>query len=445
MVLRRLLPRSLAARTLATLILALALLFAAMVAMHDVLLRRAADRATEEVLAQRLASLMDAVAAAPERDRDVVAHGLSRPDLEVHWLSAGAPDPWRDQHVDWLPIAGRVRELSRFPTEVRIRPGLVEPGRKRLVGTAAVAEFPDGSHLLVRLTSFSLLSMDRAALYAYAAAVGAFVLIVAGIAARSIVAPLTVLSSAVQRLSPDEELPPLPERGPLEIRQLARRLNGMAVRMRTAFRQRALAAAALSHDLMSPIARLKLRAEMLPDEAVRGAMRCDLAEMETMIGDVLVYLRSGHGGEPRRALHVPSLARTLVDEFAEAGIQVAERRMDDPVVEGRPVALKRAVRNLLANAARHGRDPWIEVEADSTGVFIRVGDSGPGIPPEDLPLVMEPFFRGERARATGGGSGLGLPTARLIAEAHGGTLDIVSEPGGGAVATLSLPRRVGAD
>lgn len=445
MVLRGLLPRSLAARMLATLILALALLFAAMVAMHDALLRRTADQATEEILAQRLAGLMDAVAAAPERDRDVVAHGLSRTDLDVHWLPAGIPDPWRDRHTDRLPIAGRVRELARFPTEVRVRPGVVEAGRERLAGTEAVAKFPDGSHLLVQLTSFSLLSVDRAALYAYAAGVGAVVLVVAAFAARSVTAPLTALSSAVQRLSPDEEPPPLPERGPLETRQLARRLNGMALRMRTAFRQRALAAAALSHDLMSPIARLKLRAEALPDEAVRGAMRRDLAEMETMVGDVLAYLRSGHEGEPRRALHAPSLARTLVDEFAEAGIPVAERRMDDAVVEGRPVALKRAVRNLLANAARHGRDPWIEVEADATGVAIRIGDSGPGIPPEDLPLVMEPFFRGDRARAAGGGSGLGLPTARLIAEAHGGRLDIASAPGDGAVATLSLPRRVGAD
>lgn len=445
MVLRRLLPRSLAARTLATLVFALVLLFAAMVAAHDALLRRAADRATEEILAQRLASLMDAVAAAPERDRDAVAHGLSRPDLEVHWLPSGVPDPWRDRHVDWTPIAGRVRELSRFPTEVRIRPGLMDPARKRSVGTAAVASFPDGSHLLVHLTSFSLLSVDRAALYAYAAGVGAVVLVVAAFAARSVTAPLTALSSAVQRLSPDEEPPPLPERGPLETRQLARRLNGMAVRMRTAFRQRALAAAALSHDLMAPIARLKLRAEALPDEAVRGAMRRDLAEMETMVGDVLVYLRSGHEGEPRRALHVPSLVRTLVDEAAEGGVAVAVRRMDDAVVEGRPVALKRAVRNLLANAARHGRDPWVEVEADCANVAIRVGDSGPGIPPQDLPLVMEPFFRGDRARAAGGGSGLGLPTARLIAEAHGGRLDITSAPGGGAVATLSLPRRVGAE
>ena len=111
------------------------------------------------------------------------------------------------------------------------------------------------------------------------------------------------------------------------------------------------------------------------------------------------------------------------------------------VAPGRRVAIKRAVTNLVANAARHGRDPWVEVEADPDGVLVRVGDRGPGIPPEDLPRVTEPFFRGDRARTAGGGSGLGLSTVRAIAEAHGGSLTLESPPGQGALATLRLPGR----
>ncbi|WP_379541820.1 sensor histidine kinase [Teichococcus cervicalis] len=124
------------------------------------------------------------------------------------------------------------------------------------------------------------------------------------------------------------------------------------------------------------------------------------------------------------------------------GIPVREGRMDEEAVApGRRVAVKRAVTNLVANAARHGRDPWVEVEARADEVLVRVGDNGPGIPLEDLPRVTEPFFRGDRTRAAGGGSGLGLSTARAIVEAHNGGLTIESAAGRGTLVTVRLPRR----
>ena len=113
---------------------------------------------------------------------------------------------------------------------------------------------------------------------------------------------------------------------------------------------------------------------------------------------------------------------------------------EDAVAPARRVAIKRAVTNLVANALRHGRDPWVEVESVPDAVLVRVGDHGPGIPPQDLPRVTVPFFRGDRARTAGGGSGLGLSTARAIIEAHGGILEIESAPGRGTLATLRIPR-----
>jgi signal transduction histidine kinase len=190
---------------------------------------------------------------------------------------------------------------------------------------------------------------------------------------------------------------------------------------------------------MSPIARLRLRAAELPEEA-REPIRRDLAEMETMVSDVLAYLRGGHGGEAVQPLSIAALVRTVADEFTDAGTPVEEGRIDDAAVApGRRVAIKRALTNLVANAARHGRDPWVEVERLPDAVLVRVGDRGPGIPPEDLPRVTEPFFRGDRARTAGGGSGLGLSTAKAIVEAHGGQLSIESAPGRGTVVSLTLP------
>jgi signal transduction histidine kinase len=441
----RLLPQSLAARTLAALTIGFAILFAAMVGVHDILLRQAVERGTEELLAQRLATLMDAVAAAPPADRDRVAHALSRPDLEVHWRQDPAPTPEHPSEEEWTSVAARTRALSGLASDVRVRPGRHDSTSDRIVNIGALARLEDGSWLDVEMASFNVLSADQGMLHAYAAAIGLALLLAVGFAARSVSAPVSALAKTVSRMDLEQDLPILPASGPREVRQLAEALNDMATRTRDAFRQRTLALGALSHDLMSPIARLRLRAEDLPDEA-RASIGGDLAEMETMVSDVLAYLRGGHAGEAIQPLAVAALVRTVADEFTDAGTPIAEGWIDeDAVVLGRRVAIKRALTNLIANALRHGRDPWVDVEALGDSVLVRVGDRGPGIPAEDLPRVTEPFFRGDRARTAGGGSGLGLSTARAITEGHGGSLTIHSTPGNGVVVTLRLPRKTADD
>lgn len=437
----RFIPQSLAARTLAALTIAFAVLFAAMVGLHDVLLRKAVEHGTEELLAQRLSTLIDAVAAAPQADRDQLAHALSRADLAVHWHRSTEPSPEHPAAAGWESVATRTKALSGLTTEVRVRSGQLEQSTDRISNIGAMARLRDGSWLEVEIASFNVLSTDQAALHSYAAAIGLVLLLAVGFAARSVSAPVSALAATVSRLDLEREIPTLPSSGPREVQMLAQALNGMAARTRGAFRQRTLALGALSHDLMSPIARLRLRAEELPDE-VREPIRRDLLEMETMVSDVLAYLRGGHGGEAIQPLVVTALVRTVVDEFTDAGTSIEEGRMDEnAVIPARRVAIKRAVTNLVANAIRHGRDPWVEVAEAGEAVLIRVGDRGPGIAAEDLPRVTEPFFRGDPARTAGrGGSGLGLSTARAIVEAHGGNLSIESAPGKGTVVTLRLPR-----
>ena len=282
-------------------------------------------------------------------------------------------------------------------------------------------------------------------MHASAAVIGLVLLVAVGWTARSLSAPVTGLAAAVSNLDPERDGQPVPERGPREVRALAAALNAMVARTRDAFRQRTLAIGALSHDLMSPIARLKLRADTLA-EADGEPIRRDIAEMEAMVNDVLAYLRGGREGERAEQVSVAALVRTVVSESLEAGQTVEERGLDpDAEVEGRPVAIKRAITNLVGNALRHGSDPWVEVTTEPAAVIIRVGDRGPGIPAEDLPRVTEPFFRGDRARTAGGGSGLGLATASAVAEDHGGALKIWSEPGRGTLVTLRLPRRAPAE
>lgn len=132
---RRFLPQSLAARTLATLTIGFAVLFAAMVGIHDVLLRHAVERGTEELLAQRLATILDAVASAPEGDRDRIAHALSRADLEVHWRRDAAPTPEHPSREEWPTVAARTAALSSVATELRVRPGRYEAASDRLANS----------------------------------------------------------------------------------------------------------------------------------------------------------------------------------------------------------------------------------------------------------------------------------------------------------------------
>jgi signal transduction histidine kinase len=427
---------------LAALLLGFAVLFAALVGVHDFLLRHAVDWSTEELLSQRLATLLDAVAAAPEAAREGIAQALSRPGLQIRRILDQLPMNDGPSTDVARRISERTRALIVLATELRIDSVRLEPGSGHVVGINASARLDDGSRLGVEMTTFDLLSAELRALYAYAGAFGFALLLAVGFAARSVAAPVASLAAAVARIDLAQEAPSLSAAGPSEVRQLAAALNDMAARTRDAFRQRTLALGALSHDLMSPIARLHLRAEDLPEDA-REPIRRDLAEMETMVSDVLAYLRGGHGGEPARPLAITALVRSVAHEFADAGELVEERRMDErAVVNVRRVALKRAITNLVTNAIRHGHGPWVEVEGTADAVLVRVGDSGPGIPAVDLPRVTEPFFRGDRARTAGGGSGLGLATVRAIAEAHGGSLEIKSTPGEGTTATVSLPRNL---
>ncbi len=429
---------SFAGRVLLTCGAVLAALLLASLHLHDALLTRAAERGTAEIVAERLVSVVEALAAAPPADRAAIARALSAPDLlDVRW-GADPADPEGAADKFDLP---RIQRLAEETTEVHATSGGVDAGRGELRWIGISARLRDGTWVDARLATVSLLAASDAAFHGTIGAVAAALLVLAGLAARAIASPLAKLAKAVDRLEPggDAAIPRIG--GPGEVRRVAEALDAMAGRVRDVLRQRSLTLAALSHDLMTPIARLKLRADELPDEGAKESLRRDLAEMERMVADALAFLRGSDDAEPASPISIAALVLVVVDEFAEDGHEVEERRLDDATVQGRPVALKRAVRNLVGNALKHAREPWVEIEAREAGVLVRVGDRGPGLSPAERARVFEPFFRGDRARAAGGGSGLGLPTARAIAEAHGGSLDLAEAPGGGTVATLRLPRR----
>ena len=266
-------------------------------------------------------------------------------------------------------------------------------------------------------------------------------------AVRRLTRPVTALAAAAERLGRDVNAPPLPEGGPSEVATAARAFNTMAGRIRRFVGDRTQMLAAIGHDLRTPITRLRLRAEFLEDEEQRRRMLADLDEMEAMITATLAFARDEAAAEPAVPLDLAALCRTVLDEAADARPEAAERVSyagpERLVARGRPVALKRAVANLVNNALSYGgaaRLRLLPPDAGGQGVRLLVEDDGPGVPPAELEAVFQPFRRLEASRnRETGGVGLGLPIARNILRAHGGDVVLRNRTNGGLSAEATLP------
>jgi signal transduction histidine kinase len=270
----------------------------------------------------------------------------------------------------------------------------------------------------------------------------AAVIAVTLIAVRWVTRPLQTLAQAAQNLGEDINRPPLDESGPLEVSRAARAFNTMQQKLVKFIADRTRIFAAMSHDLKTPITRLRLRAELLDDAELRAKFVKDLVEMEAMVGAALDFMRGVDQHAAAQPVDIMALIESLQADAREVGGDVAIEGAAHSAFRGHAQTLKRCLSNLIDNALKYGQRA-IAVVADSPAALtITVRDAGPGIPEPELERVFEPFYRLEasRNRATGG-SGLGLTIARNVARAHGGSLVLHNRPGGGLEAVLTLPRR----
>jgi signal transduction histidine kinase len=260
-------------------------------------------------------------------------------------------------------------------------------------------------------------------------------------AARNITRPLSDLARAADSMGRDSRPAQLQERGARELRDAARAFNTMQDRLHRYLDSRSRVLAAMSHDLKTPLTRLRLQVEALDNPAMQARIGRELDEMEGMVREALALFRGLDDGEPAAPLDVDALLAKIRAEFHDMGAAVTVSGHAVQPFVGKPQALKRCLTNLVANAVKFGTRADIVVE-DGTELTIRVRDHGPGIPPEELERVFEPFYRLESSRnRDSGGTGLGLSIARDIAQAHGGALTLANLPAGGLEATLRLPRR----
>jgi len=257
---------------------------------------------------------------------------------------------------------------------------------------------------------------------------------------RTITRPLSNLAQAADAVGRSVRHPKLVEKGAREIREATRAFNAMQDRLLRYLDSRTRVLAAMSHDLKTPLTRLRLRVESVADPALRERFGSDLDEMESLVRGALGLFKGLDDDEVFEPLLIDALLETLRAEFNELGASVVVEGRSGGPISVKPRALKRCLTNLLENAIKFGSRATLAV-ADGEALVIRIRDDGPGIPPEALEQVFEPFFRLESSRSRDtGGTGLGLTIARDVAQAHGGTLILQNLPERGLEAVLTLPR-----
>lgn len=394
-------------------------------------------------LGLRLASLYRSVVQAPDRQAALrELDPASRFDATLDPAAAGSDLP---------PAPAPVQRLLRINMQFAPVPQAIRwqsltirgyPSERRLLVSM---ELPDGEWLNVHVTLNRFLPfVTDTFLVAFLGMLVADVLLV-GWAVSQFGRPMRELALAADRLGVDVNAPALAEQGSQEEIRAAHAFNTMAERIRRFVRDRTFLLTAIGHDLRTPITRLKLRAEWMDDEEQQGKMLQDLDELEGMVAATLAFGRDDASNEAPAMIDLAELLRTILDEVADTKPDCPDAtQYDGPdhlPLRARPVAMKRALANLIINGVKYGDHVCATLQPSNRGVVtILVEDDGPGIPPGETERVFEPFYRLEpsRNRETGG-TGLGLPIARNIVRAHGGDVVLSNRAAGGLRATVTLP------
>jgi two-component system osmolarity sensor histidine kinase EnvZ len=251
--------------------------------------------------------------------------------------------------------------------------------------------------------------------------------------------PLRELSLAARQIGRGEEPPPIDGQGPAEIQELQRSFAQMQTDLKRMENDRALVLAGISHDLRTPLARMRLTAEMLTtDPPAREGMVSDIEEMDAIINQFLDFARDSAGEAPR-ATNINSVVSSVAEHYGKLNHDVKLALGPVPDIMLRAMAMRRLITNLVDNALRYGDDVEVETQRSADDIIIEVKDRGPGIPAADLDRVKQPFTRLDPARSGGAGAGLGLAIADRVVRQHGGALELAPREGGGLIARVRLP------
>ncbi|MBN9319834.1 MAG: two-component sensor histidine kinase [Caulobacterales bacterium 68-7] len=331
----------------------------------------------------------------------------------------------------------RDRRPPRKETDNRRRPGLEEPV---VFGDFEVAVLqPDGFWLAASPDHRFRLAPWQQRILLINLLSALIVSPLAWLFARRMSAPLATFARAAEQLGRDPNAPPLEMGGSTEVVSAVASFNQMQRRLRRYVEDRTAMVGAIAHDLRTPLTRLRFRIEGAPDD-VRAKSIGDIDQMDEMISTALAFVRDATQPGDRSQLELASLLETVFDDAAESGADVKVDRSEKIVIRGDSMALRRLISNLVENALKFGGQARGRLTRSDGYAIIEIEDDGPGVPPEEMERVFEPFYRREpsRNRETGG-IGLGLAVVRTVARAHGGDVTLHNRDGGGLTARVSLP------
>jgi signal transduction histidine kinase len=384
----------------------------------------------------QLAAVVQLLGAAPATERPRLFADIARayPQLDVQSLAPDAVPA--TSGPDGLNLRGLHRRLG---SSYRIF-ALAHDGDAYKVGIA----LPDGAMVSAKILPDQRQRPFRSGLWVITVLFAVVSVTLLGLwAARALTAPLSSFAKAAEDFSLNGAAAPLPERGPEEIRSVAKALNRMRERITALIDDRTKMLAAISHDLRTPITRMRLRSEFIEDDTHRSRMLGDLDQMRLMLESVLSFLRNDRKLESMTLVDVATTLQLVTDQFADMGHKVTYDGPEHAMATVRPDDLHRSVTNLVENAVRFGAQTTIRLRMSPHTVTIEVEDDGPGISDPRKDVMLEPFVRGDDARNMdeAEGFGLGLSIARTIALAHGGELSLHDRQPHGLLVRIELPVR----
>lgn len=442
---------TIAGRTIVVLVLGLGSILAAAQYLYQRGIEHEVTARNTAAVVERLLVLSDTIMAIEPERRDRAAHRLSGGPLELHWgrEPLATPGGYLDR------VAARLRDglVARSPA-LRDK-GLVigtnrtsdqthEPGKPVDAYHTTLLSLPlaDGTWLNVTLARVEATraAAPSALLSAVFGALG--VVLVAVLMSQWLTRPLQRLADGARSLFQTSANADLPATGTREVRTLATAVNELQHRIRRLVDERTHMLAAVSHDLRTPLTRLRLRIARIEDPKVRRSIEADLDEMEAMIAATLAFLRDDQSSEDIEMVDLAAILDSIAADATDIGESVVVSGPRHVVVPGRHLALKRALTNLVQNAVKYGGSATVILDNTEDEVVIRIADEGPGLPADQIEALFEPFARGEpsRGRQTGG-YGLGLTVARTILRTHGGDVTLDNRVPKGLLARVRLPAK----
>lgn len=391
-----------------------------------------------EQLAERDYALSRILAVATPSEKEVILNTARRTGQEItlrplqlaeDFKTFSSIEPVWDRIVEWLfPPDNSITPLGGWRTFLN---------DKRILAT----KVDDETMLVTPISGDVLVRKSFAGQGSYY--VVAFITLIAlfsTFAIWTIMLPLRRISQAAMRADISNDAVLFEENGTVEIATLARALNNMRSRIAIMVESRTRMLRGISHDLRTPLTRLKLRADQMPDGPVREAMLFDINHLDRLLGESLAYLRDNHSKEDFERTDIASMVQTICNEFSDMGNNVTYHGPNRLIANCKPLAMTRAVTNLCDNATKFANSVTIELQSDAQSITIDVIDDGPGIPETAREQVLEPFFKLDAARnSPNAGFGLGLSIVAEIVEAHRGKLEFIDRKPHGLIVRMVLP------